>query len=82
MWLSMESKPRPIVTIRDCHVERTREWRAAHPEKIEASNARRRIEPYPPKPCAVCGETFTSIRVDQLYCTPVCKHRRRRAARQ
>jgi hypothetical protein len=67
---------------RACHLEATRRWRAEHPEAVAASNARRRLEPYPPRECATCGETFTPRRHDGRYCTPACTCRARRSRRR
>jgi hypothetical protein len=63
---------------RDRHTAASRRWRAAHPEAVEASSARRRVEPYPPRPCDGCGETFTPRRKDGRYCSRPCLERSRR----
>lgn len=64
---------------RSCHNAATAAWRAAHPEHAAAYNAARRLPAYPPRPCAVCSESFTPRRRDQRYCGSACRARRARA---
>jgi hypothetical protein len=63
---------------RECQVERTRRWRAEHPEAVEASNAQRRLGPYPPRPCDGCSETFTPRRKDGRFCSRPCLEEHRK----
>ena len=43
---------------RSCVAEAKRRWRA---ENRESYNAARRIDPYPPRVCATCGQEFAPI---------------------
>jgi hypothetical protein len=55
---------------RSCVAEAKRRWRA---ENRESYNAARRIDPYPPRICATCGQAFTPIRRNQRYCRRWCR---------
>jgi hypothetical protein len=50
-----------------------RRWRA---QNRDVYNARRRVDPYPPRTCATCGQEFTPVRVDQRYCRRWCREHR------
>jgi hypothetical protein len=51
----------------------TRRWRERN---REVYNARRRVDPYPPRTCATCGQVFTPVRHDKRYCRRcVVQHR-------
>ena len=58
---------------RACKAESSRRWRA---QNREVYNARRRVDPYPPRTCATCGQVFIPVRVDQRYCCRWCREHR------
>lgn len=65
---------------KDCGVERTRRWRAEHPEAEQRYNAERRAayrEAHPPteKQCVVCGASFFG-RPDRIVCSVRCRQAR------
>jgi predicted nucleic acid-binding Zn ribbon protein len=65
---------------KDCGVERTRRWRAEHPEAEQRYNAERRAayrEVHPPteKQCVVCGASFVG-RPDRIVCSVRCRQTR------
>jgi hypothetical protein len=53
--------------------ESKRRW---HARNREAINAARRIDRYPPRICATCGQEFAPIRRDQRYCRRWCREHR------
>jgi hypothetical protein len=58
---------------RSCVAAWNRRWRAAN---REVYNARRRVDPYPPRTCATCGQEFIPVRFDQRYCCRSCREHR------
>jgi hypothetical protein len=82
-WLPMEAfRENPRLAsgrnswCRECAVEATRRWRAAHPEKVAEANAKRRVQERE-FTCAECGETFTA-RLARLTCGETCRRERHR----
>jgi hypothetical protein len=61
---------------RACCVERTRQWRAEHPEQQQLYNERRRV-PLAKLRCVECGVVFEG-RKDRLVCSRRCKDARYR----
>jgi predicted nucleic acid-binding Zn ribbon protein len=47
--------------------------------RSERENAKRRVGPYEPRACAVCGEPFTPKRSDAKTCSDRCRQKLRRA---
>jgi hypothetical protein len=66
---------------RSCAAARTREWRAAHPDYMEAEKAKRRdayrkSNQLPELVCSECGSTFRA-RPNKLTCSDACRRRRK-----
>jgi hypothetical protein len=59
---------------RECHAERSRHWRAEHPEQQQLYNERRRV-PLAKLTCAECGAVFEGPK-NRLLCSRRCKDRR------
>jgi predicted nucleic acid-binding Zn ribbon protein len=92
-WLPLEQfRPNPRLRhglnsrCKACQLERTRRWRAEHPEAEQQYNAERRLRyraehPRPAKRCVVCGVTFVR-KPDAIVCSAECRRARQREQRR